>query len=239
MSGRLNIEGEWPGAMRLKRGWSLASVRPWNDTEPHAAIRLERGSHESLRIASARVAADPGRSVFSPALYRLATKVWRRARYEPFAELDIMERRLTTNAARVVLPTSLNDEPTLSELVAVDDTAFESFWRMGSAGFREALQATPRATVVEARDGGSLLGYAVVGVQMSTGFLQRIAIDPRSEGVGLGSALLNSALQWATGREARSMLLNIRPENSRARQFYECHEFKKTGSQLRLMRFDG
>ena len=237
--GQLRIDGEWPGAIRLKRGWARASVRPWNEVEFHAAIRLERGSHDFLRDASAHVAAAPERSIFSPALYNFATRIWRRAGYEPFVDLDVMERPVAANADRATRPTSFNHRPAFAELVAVDEKAFESFWRMSMSGLREALEATPKATVVEARDGGSLVGYAVVGAQMSTSFLQRIAVDPRAEGEGLGSALLNAALGWAARRGTRLMVLNVRPGNSRARLFYERHGFKETGSQLHVMRFDG
>ena len=146
---------------------------------------------------------------------------------------------MAANADRVTRPISINDRPALSELVAVDEKAFESFWRMSTAGLREALRATPKATVVEARDGSSLVGYAVVGAQLSTSFLQRIAIDPRAEGEGLGSALLRTALRWAAEHGTRSMVLNVRPGNSRARLLYERHEFKETGSRLQLMKFDG
>ena len=185
------------------------------------------------------MAAVPGRAVISPALYNFATRIWRRAGYEPFIDLDVMERPVVANADRATRPTSINDRPTLAELVEVDKKAFESFWRMSTAGLREALEATPKATVVEAHDGDSLIGYAVVGTQVSTSFLQRIAVDPRAEGGGLGTALLQTALRWAAEHGARSMVLNVRPGNSRARLLYERHEFKQTGSRLQVMRFDG
>ncbi len=239
MPGRLYIDGEWPDPLTLKRGWARAFARPWNDVAPHAAIRLERGSHDFLRDASAHLAARPGTAVFSPALYEFATRIWRRAGYATYAKLDIMERPMAGITPRTTHAAVLTDKPDFDELLSVDERAFEDFWRMSAAGLSEALEATPRATVVETRDGGSLVGYALVGAQMNVSFLQRIAVDPRVERTGLGSALLQTAVGWAAERGTRAMVLNVRPGNSRARAFYERHGFRETGSQLRVMRFDG
>ena len=238
MPSRLSIDGEWPDPLILKRGWARAFARPWNDIAPHAALRLERGSHDFLREASAHLAAHSATAVFSPALYQFATKIWRRAGYETHTKLDVMERPMAAVTPRATQAAGLNDKPDLDELLSVDEKAFEDFWRMNAAGLVEALEATPRATVVETRDGASLVGYAVVGAQMNISFLQRIAVDPKVERTGVGSALLQTAVGWAAERGTRAMVLNVRPGNGRARAFYVRHGFRETGSQLQVMRFD-
>ena len=52
---RLHVDGVWPGPLSVRRGWSRAVARPWNDEAPDAAMRLIRGSHEFLGEASRRL----------------------------------------------------------------------------------------------------------------------------------------------------------------------------------------
>jgi ribosomal protein S18 acetylase RimI-like enzyme len=237
MPRRLHIDGTWPGILTFKRGWAHASARPWNDAEPHAAVRLHRGSHDFLHDVSEHLANQSATAVFSPALYEFAARIWRRAGFESFIELDILERPILARDSPTSHLTAVTGNPDLTELAALDRKAFEGFWQLSAAGLGEAMHATPRAIAVEARDQESLVGYAVVGTHLNMSFLQRIAVDPRVEGKGFGSALLQTAMDWAVRRGARSMVLNVQPENRRARSFYEGHHFKVTGSRLRVMRF--
>ena len=49
----------------------------------------------------------------------------------------------------------------------------------------------------------------------------------RSQGVG--SQLMDAALQWSTKNKAKTLWLNVWQENKKAIQFYEKHNFKQVG----------
>jgi ribosomal protein S18 acetylase RimI-like enzyme len=235
---RLHLEGIWPDPVTLRKGWAKAIARPWNDDVPDAGVRLERGSSEFLRAVAEHLAPLGSGTVYSPALYPSAARLWARADFERFGHLMVMERALAGESAAAEHPVERWERPDWTEVVLLDRLAFAGFWRMSEAGLLEALGATPRSVLLRVRIDGRLAGYALVGSQMSLSFLQRVAVDPVYSGQGVGTALIRAAREWAKRSGARIMVLNLRPENQAARHLYEKEGFRSSGTSLDLLRFE-
>ncbi len=103
--------------------------------------------------------------------------------------------------------------------LAVDAAAFPSFWRLDASGFEEAMEATPHSRFRIVRD-GPIVGYAIAGRAGSRGYLQRLAVDPRRAGRGIGSALVIDALRWMRSRRVRRAVVNTQVANERALALY-------------------
>ena len=232
------MDGSWPGPVTVRRGWAKAVARPWNDDVLDAAIRLERGSSEFLRAVAELFISKGSSSVYSPALYPEATRVWARAGFAPFGRLDVMEMPIGPGMTPPRHQVQATRDPAWAALVALDQLAFEGFWRMGEAGLIEAMRATPRSVVLEARLDGELAGYALTGAQTMLSFLQRVAVAPAFAGRGIGTSLVRASLAWAAARGSRVMVLNLRPENDRARRLYERVGFETREVHLDLLRFE-
>jgi ribosomal protein S18 acetylase RimI-like enzyme len=200
-------------------------------------MRLIRGSHEFLEEASRQLESLDIRDIYSPALYPLATRVWKRAGYEEHTSLSVMERHLGGNITEPPHPVQPVDIPDWSALARVDRAAFTGFWRMSVAGLAEAMTATPRSALLQVEEAGDIVGYAIVGTQVTVSFLQRVAVLPARSGSGLGTALIRASMLWARGKGARTMVLNVRPENLRAADFYAREGFTHTGAGLHVLRF--
>lgn len=238
MPDRLHLDGVWPGPVTIRRGWAKAQARPWNDEFPDPALRLERGSQEFLKAVAELLAPMGSGMVYSPALYPSTTKVWISAGFTRFRLLDVMELPLGADLRppdHLIEPTGA---PDWKALVTIDDLAFDGFWRMTEAGLLEAMRATPRATVLIARIDDQLAGYALVGSQMTVSFLQRVAVAPSFTGLGVGGSLVRASAIWASRRGARALVLNVRPENERARRLYEREGFQDRETQLHLLRYE-
>jgi len=221
----------------VRRGWAKALARPWNDDFSDPAVRLERGSHEFLRAVAELLGPMGSGIVYSPALYPSATKVWISAGFSQFRLLDVMEMALGAGIGAPVHEIEATNAPDWNPLVAIDRLAFDGFWRMSEAGLVEAMRATPRATVLTARIENELAGYALVGSQMTVSYLQRVAVAPSSAGRGIGSSLVRASALWASKRGSRSLVLNLRPENDRARRLYEREGFQARETPLHLLRY--
>lgn len=231
------MDGSWPSPIAINQGWGRATARPWNDTAPDAFLRLERGRADFLATATRHVGELSGAAVFSPAMFPGSTRIWARAGYHEVRELEVMERLLSSPIDKPLGPVSVSPEPDWARILEIDSTAFHGFWRMSLDGLLEALESTtPSAVLTIGRDSRTE-GYAIVGAQWGVSYLQRVAVDPGHTGRHLGTDLVVAALLWARQAGARSMVLNVRAENTRAKRVYERQGFTTTGDQLRILRY--
>ena len=200
-------------------------------------VRLERGGPEFL-IAVARRLTELGTdTVYSPALYPGSSRVWRRAGFEDHATLEIMERPLGTGNPEFETDTVRAErKPDWDQILEVDRGAFEGFWGMSRLALEEAHLTNRSRILLVAGAVSSVDGYAIVGSQWGTVYLHRIAVRPDSSGQGMGSALVAAAIEWGNRTGSRTMLLNVRPENERAKELYRRHGFAGTGSVLEVLR---
>ena len=116
----MHVDGAWPGSVIIRRGWSRAQARPWNDEGPEAAIRLIRGSADFLGAASRNLLELQATEVYSPALYPNATRIWDDAGFGLFQELAIMERALDQTLEEPAHHVGLVKAPDWEALADVD-----------------------------------------------------------------------------------------------------------------------
>jgi len=116
--------------------------------------------------------------------------------------------------------------PDRPAVLAVDAAAFDEFWRLDEVGLDQAARATPRSHLRVNR-GERVTGYGLFGRADRIGYVQRLAIDPASQGEGLGLALLNDGLRWMRMRGARTAFVNTQADNSRALRLYERAGFQR------------
>jgi len=223
---KVRVEGEWPGQVVLRRGWARAESRPWNETIPMAHLRLVRGGGSSFISECADALVDLGATaVLSPPLPRSAQVAWSEAGFGLCADLTLMRRSLD----RVPPPGHLvmtGSEDDIAETLRIDATAFDEFWRFDRCSLTEAMDATPTSVlhVVRSSDDG-LAGFAVTGAGSAISYLQRLAVDPRWQGQGIGRSLVRASARWAKRSGSRALMLNTQTENESAIGLYEAEGF--------------
>lgn len=115
----------------------------------------------------------------------------------------------------------------------IDAKAFEPGWNMDAPNIREACLATPNHRIrlaVAAND--EPVGYMITGRSASTGFVQRLAVEPSHSGLGVGSALLQDGLSWLARHRVESVLVNTHLDNHRALDLYRRWGFQRTDQCL-------
>lgn len=116
------------------------------------------------------------------------------------------------------------------DLAAVDVIERASFadpWSLQS--FRQSLARTfVRINVAEDEEDG-IVGYSVVWMAGEECELANLAVDPKRRGSGLGTLLLNAALQEAHEEGSLVMFLEVRASNEAARRLYASRGFHEVG----------
>lgn len=223
----------------MRAGWFRARARPWNEVVSDPMVRLDRGGTEFLVAVVKRLRDLGAEGVFSPALYPDASGVWRRSGFEDYARLEVMERAVDAGSPDTGRDDVRQDpDPDWDRVLDVDRSAFEGFWGMSRPGLEEAVDVSRSNAVLVTGSNDSLSGYAIVGSQWGTVYLHRIAVRPEDSGQGVGSALLSAAIAWGRRSGARSIVLNVRPDNERAKGFYAHHGFMATSTALEVLRHE-
>ncbi|HEX5344464.1 MAG TPA: ribosomal protein S18-alanine N-acetyltransferase [Duganella sp.] len=124
----------------------------------------------------------------------------------------------------------LNYEPMqksdLADVYALEQSVYPHPWSM--ANFEDSLSSNYEAWVLRDRD-GDLLGYFLLMAVVDEAHLLNVAVSADKQGQGLGRFLLNQAVACARGLGMESVLLEVRPSNTRALQIYERYGFKQIG----------
>jgi GNAT superfamily N-acetyltransferase len=127
----------------------------------------------------------------------------------------------------------------LEELYAIDNVSFLTRWRLGRIGLAESFSATARSVVMRIRSNdGRCLGFAISGVALGTGYLQRLAVTPEQRGIGIGRDLVGGSLLWARRLGAMRMLVNTQTDNLGAAALYHRTGFRDVPGGLLLFRFE-
>lgn len=124
------------------------------------------------------------------------------------------------------------------EILELDGTTFPPFWRLGDAGLRDAVEATPSARFRIAFFDGSIVGYAVTGRAGRRGYLQRLAVSPQHQRLGIGSVLALDGLRWLARWHAVSAVVNTQVGNSGAVALYERLGFRREPRGLSVLALD-
>jgi ribosomal-protein-alanine N-acetyltransferase len=124
----------------------------------------------------------------------------------------------------------LNYEPMqpadLLDVLALEESVYPHPWT--AANFADSLNSQYEAWVLRDQN-GELLGYFLLMAIVDEAHLLNVAVSAQKQGQGLGRFLLNQAVACARGLGMESVLLEVRPSNTRALEIYERYGFKHIG----------
>lgn len=234
---RVFQRGTWPGSVSLRRGWARAEARPWNDAVDDATLRLVRGGSGFIEACVGRLRAVGAPSILSSPLAPSARRPWEDAGFESHIDLALM--RLSLHDA-IPAPQHLvvrDDNYNLDQMLEIDRAAFPEFWRFDRMALIESTQATTKTSVFVIRDGNEgITGYAVAGYGNAISYLQRVAVDPKWQGEGMGRSLVRAAARSAKRNGSKAILLNTQFDNASAIGLYESEGYTQLPESLAVLR---
>jgi [ribosomal protein S18]-alanine N-acetyltransferase len=127
----------------------------------------------------------------------------------------------------------------IAAIAAIERRSFSDPWSERS--FRDVLAHSRMyfACIRESDDGPAaarVLGYVVAWFAAGQGEIANLAVDPDARGRGIGSALLDAALDHAKQQGTEEVFLEVRSSNVMARQLYESRGFSEVGRRRRYYR---
>ena len=157
------------------------------------------------------------------------------ADFERHADLTLMRRQLDhiRPPGHIV---AVGDEDDLDEALLIDAAAFDDFWRFDRRAMIEAMQSTAVSVVHVARTGEGLAGFAITGVGRTLAYLQRVAVDPRWQGQGIGRSLVRTSARWAKKQGAQALMLNTQASNEPAISLYANEGFLSLDEPLAVLK---
>ena len=111
---------------------------------------------------------------------------------------------------------------------------FEASW--SAEAFSRKLEEPGAAWWVAERD-GALLAFANVGpnglphpdAKAGETELRRLYVDKAAQGLGLGTALLETSLDWMATNTTGALWIGVWSGNLKAQRLYAAHGFEKVG----------
>ena len=97
----------------------------------------------------------------------------------------------------------------------------------------------PSSTILAARQGGTLVGTAMVGHDGHRGAVYYVGVLPDRQTLGIGAMLMAAAEQWLKDRGVPKLNVMVRTDNLGARGFYETLGYESSEVVVISKRLDG
>jgi len=113
----------------------------------------------------------------------------------------------------------------LDALMAIEQAAYAQPWSRGN--FLDSINVGYECQALMA--GGEMLGYFVVMMGVQEAHLLNLTVAPAHQRRGWARLMLEAIALWARGRGARTLWLEVRVGNERARAVYAAGGFHSVG----------
>jgi ribosomal protein S18 acetylase RimI-like enzyme len=139
-----------------------------------------------------------------------------------------LERRIERLPTMTALPGTIRPfQPAdLQPVVQLDNLAFEPIWQYSISGMQTALAHSSLALVAEGN--GEIVGYLIVSSSALGVHIARLAVQPKWQGRGFGSALIRHAMRYAFESGATKLTVNTQADNTLAQTLYHSLGFQST-----------
>jgi ribosomal protein S18 acetylase RimI-like enzyme len=214
----------------LRFGDAWARIGPWRGGGRIAHLVVapdEPLNREAVRACLKRARAAGYVEMLTSAMGPAEEEPFVHARFTVRERLHLLTREISEEPrpAEPARPVSRATRRDRAAVLALDDVAFDAFWRLGALGLRDALSATPVRQFRATRAPEGLTGYAITGHAGSQGYLQRVAVHPDAQRQGWGAALVADAMHWLWRHGAARAFVNTQLENNGALSLYESSGF--------------
>lgn len=114
----------------------------------------------------------------------------------------------------------------LPEVLAIENDVYPHPWTRGN--FLDSIRSGYETWTLR-EESGALAGYFLLMLAVDEGHLLNISVRRDLHGQGIGRMLLAKVVEIVRARAMQSVLLEVRPSNTRAHAVYERYGFVQIG----------
>jgi ribosomal protein S18 acetylase RimI-like enzyme len=121
-------------------------------------------------------------------------------------------------------------------ILELDRLAFEPIWQISRDSLAVAIIQASSASLIEV--GGEVLGYQITTSSPFGAHLARLAVLPSRQREGLGTLLVNDAVQSVRETGLGQLSVNTQENNHSSRKLYEKMGFMQTGKEFPVLELE-
>jgi [ribosomal protein S18]-alanine N-acetyltransferase len=192
---------------------------------------------DDVRSWIAQARSQGARALRTGALFPPSTPAFTAQGFDAIDELRLLE--LTVGSERPGERTGVRvrrlGASQIEAAAAVDRRAFPSPWANDGPALVDIIRATPRSRARCVLVEGRLVAFSISGQAASTGYVQRLAVDPDVRRRGLARRLLADAVDWMRRRDIERVLVNTATDNLAALALYRSFGFVERPEPLTIL----
>ena len=179
------------------------------------------------------------RAVRTGAMFPRTAEVFADAGFRTIDTLALLERDLTrARRPSIRLETRRLRRRQIGRAVDIDRRAFGARWANDARSLTAIRRATPVHRARQLSVDGEVVAFAISGLAGPTGYLQRLAVDPRFQRGDRGKSLVADALCWMHDRHVANALVNTAVGNTSALALYDQFGFRQRADRLTIAELD-
>jgi ribosomal protein S18 acetylase RimI-like enzyme len=217
----------------------------WRDREDIAAIwhiKARGDEKERLVLGAARECLDEGAEMLvSRLLDEREAREFGRWGFGEACKIILLEKQLREEPAPPRQKNGIEivhfKKKAMDTVLKVDAAAFDDFWKLDARTFEAIAQSCYHNVSLLARREGEILGYIIGGSNGRLAYLQRLGVDLRHQGQGVGEFLAASLLHDLNRHGATVVMVNTQAYNQAALNLYHSLGFSIIPGDRFIMRY--
>lgn len=218
-------------------------VRRGSDDPENSPFRIQIVPLRPLDVGAVerikkQLSSEPG-PIVTTALVEREQRPFLDAGFQPRERLHLLSQTLpadrTPSAARTGVAIRAGRRGDVDATLEIDRRSFDSFWVFDRDGLASARRATPIHRYAVAHIDNRVVGYCVTGKAGTTGFLQRLGVDPDYRRQGIAGQLIDDSRAWAVRQSAQRILVNTQEINEGALALYLDQGFTLEADKLAVL----
>ena len=211
-------------------------TRKWNDDTSIAYFEKAYGGKPLLK--KIKHLADQNNLIFNSSMVdENNSEIWKTSGWEMVHRLNVLSlnlKNIESSNEKVVNVERFTSEK-ISEIISLDHKIFESYWQNSAAAFNETISSCTHNYLFVQEEDSNAVGYGILGITRSYGFLQRFGINKEFQQRGFGKKLLCEVIKFSKQKKLINIRLNTQEQNKHAQSLYLNNGFNTTNTNYLIL----